>query len=144
MSGSANITLPENSEAHWAWLAGILDGEGSFFVNAKRGYASISVGMKDEDIIRRAADVMGCKRIWLANNRSHKNMWRCALQGQRALLVMERIYPWLGTRRRAKVDWIREKVKSLPGPVHGERSPLARLTANDVMEIRSLSSGGAM
>lgn len=140
MSGCANITLPNNTDAQWAWLAGILDGEGSFYVNAKRGYAAICIGMKDEDVIRRVADTMGCKRIW----RAQKGIWRCAAQGKRAVLVMDRIYSWMSIRRKAKIDSVREAIRALPGHVHGERSPLARLKANDVRQIRALAQEGVL
>ena len=138
MSANAKITLPENSEATWAWLAGILDGEGSFYVNAKRGYAAISIGMKDQDVIRRVADTMGCKSIWLAP----KRIWRCAVQGRRALLVMDRVYSWMGNRRSAKIDEVREAVKELPGQARGERAGNARLTEQQVQKIHALFAEG--
>ena len=44
-------------ETQWAWLAGIIEGEGCIHVD-KRGYGSITVKMSDRDIIQRIADML--------------------------------------------------------------------------------------
>ncbi len=49
-----NIIRFETEEAKWAWLAGIVDGEGTFTVNSRNGNAVIQmrVSNKSEELLR--------------------------------------------------------------------------------------------
>ena len=63
ISGTTTIML--HTDAEWAWLAGILDGEGSFTI-IKSGYPRITLSMSDESIVSKIAkafDVNYIRRV---------------------------------------------------------------------------------
>jgi hypothetical protein len=114
------------------WLAGLLEGEGSFM----RGHPDrpnlpvISLTMTDEDVIARAASVMGvnyCEYdrkpgVW-------KVMYVIQFKGKRACEIMELLRPHMGARRRGQID-------SALGCYEDRRKPPA-LTSEQAAEIRS-------
>jgi len=57
-----------------AWLAGILEGEGSFI---SKGQARIQVAMTDQDIITRLAELTGVGRVYAVRRQKphHKDSW---------------------------------------------------------------------
>jgi hypothetical protein len=98
------VDFPDrNSET--AWLAGLLEGEGTFF-RVKKGHSvGIHLGMCDEDTVRCAAGIMDCK-VWYDRNRSHKNgkgYWVAYLGSQKAMDVMNRVLPFMHSRRSARI-----------------------------------------
>lgn len=89
------------------WLAGLLEGEGTFGVNG--AYPRISVDMCDRDVLERAASIMGAGRVSAKNvERNETNGWSplfaTALTGARAAELMCRLRPWMGRRRTAEID----------------------------------------
>lgn len=84
-----------------AWLAGLLDGEGCF--DAPRGNPRIRVKMSDLDVVLRAADVMGATTYPEATAPGRKPLLVAQITGERAVVVMRSLLPWLGSRRSAKV-----------------------------------------
>lgn len=78
------------------WLAGLLEGEGCFMLNEKR-YPAICLGMTDEDVVVRAANMMGC-RVY-----RNRNMYIAQINGSCAIAWMMMLYPILGKRRREKI-----------------------------------------
>jgi hypothetical protein len=100
------------SEAEVAWLAGLLEGEGSFMmVNNRVGgklyrYPKVVVNMTDRDIIDRVATMFGTTTYEMPAppKVSHKQQWRATVTGVKAAEWMRRLYPWLGERRRARID----------------------------------------
>ena len=101
----------EMTDLECAWLAGILEGEGAFFLQTTScQYPQISLGMTDRDIIERVAVIFKrtvsqqqskqlCK-----NGESHKRLYKVRVGGADAVAIMRQIRPWLGARRGAKVD----------------------------------------
>lgn len=79
-----------------AWLAGLLEGEGYFSLRSGR-YPQIVLSMTDEDIVVKAAFLMGA-RI----NRSG-NLWTSHINGAYAIQWMMTLYPYLGKRRRERI-----------------------------------------
>jgi len=85
------------------WLAGLLDGEGSFQGTlGKRVYPSIKLAMTDRDIVQRVADV------WETNVNGYpipsgKVSYETRINGERAVDMMMQLYPYLASRRRAKI-----------------------------------------
>lgn len=93
-----------------AWLAGLLEGEGSFFTERVGGvnrYVVMEVTMTDQDVIERAAALMGVKAAFRhapsKQAAGHKATWRARLRGQRARTLMEELLPFMGDRRSAKI-----------------------------------------
>lgn len=112
-----------------AWLAGLLEGEGSFFVygvgqtDGTRPCACVQVHMTDQDIIARAADLMDAQSTTVrrAKGKPHwKQTYQARVAGARAERVMRSVRPFMGDRRGAKIDEIlRKELSHHPtGAVH--------------------------
>ena len=89
------------------WLAGLLDGEGSFLAgppSAPRSPA-VQVSMADRDVVERAGALLGVAVMVVPSRREG---WRTAysvrVRGAPAVLWMERLRPLMGTRRREQID----------------------------------------
>ena len=86
-----------------AWLAGLLEGEGAFTVSGHR-QPNIKVGMTDEDVVRRAADILGSRNVaHRMDSRGFKDIFITQIAGQRAANWMTVLYPMMGTRRQAQI-----------------------------------------
>jgi hypothetical protein len=86
------------------WLAGILEGEGSFF-QLKRwpGVPMLSLGMYDRDVISRAAKLCGVQshRVRLGTG---KTRYQFMIRGRpRAGRIMSTLYALMGTRRQRQI-----------------------------------------
>lgn len=103
--------MPDTSEIHW--LAGLLEGEGSFglrkMVTKRNGHSwtyyrpRLQVSMTDKDIVDRAAKLIGLTTYKGGVCKSGKQMWMTACQGSRAASWMMTLYPLMGQRRQAKI-----------------------------------------
>jgi hypothetical protein len=104
-----------------AWMAGLIEGEGTFSINGgsvyitKRGEhkkyktPQIQIAMSDRDVVERVA------RTWKKTLRGpydkglglsglpNKPSWYTSVCGSRAIGWMMTLYPFLGERRREKV-----------------------------------------
>lgn len=125
-----------------AWLAGLLEGEGCFSWSSKRvsgaGAPVIYLGMTDEDIVSRAAWLLRAPSVRRQAARVEadrpgfgggirKAMFRTTVSGSGAAGWMMTLWPFLGTRRRAKITevlaaWrLRPAQKRLPPICHPHR-----------------------
>jgi hypothetical protein len=94
-----------------AWLAGLLEGEGSFICvksspTRPGNYAAIriTVQMTDEDVIQRAAQIMGTKVYQRKQIEGKKTVWGTATSGSsRAAGWMMTLYSLMGKRRQARI-----------------------------------------
>lgn len=94
-----------------AWLAGLLEGEGSFML-AKGRLPALRVGMTDEDVIRHAHSIAGVGQV---SGPFHKRradgggfykdiwVWYCGNQ-YHSYALMVALLPWLGERRRNQIQ----------------------------------------
>jgi hypothetical protein len=97
-----------------AWLAGLLEGEGTFFLskNVVKGklyqYPLIALNMTDADVVDRVSVLFGNKS-YKARNKDRKDSFRAVITGQRAVDWMRRVLPYMGMRRARKIqellDW---------------------------------------
>jgi hypothetical protein len=98
---------PRDVVADAAWAAGLFEGEGSFGLR-RNGTVLLSLGSTDKDVIERFRGVVGVGRISSqppGRNHRRKRLWRVdVIQVGEVLRVIEIVYPWLGTRRRARAD----------------------------------------
>lgn len=99
------------------WLAGLLEGEGSFmmgrnWVNGKLYlYPRIVVSMTDADVIERVARLFGTSVYVVppsksADRKHYKQQWRAQVNGARAAHLMEQLLPIMGGRRASKIKEI--------------------------------------
>jgi hypothetical protein len=105
------------TEIEIAWLAGLLEGEGSFGLTgyaAKKSkvFPTISLAMTDLDIIERAGALIGGQgqaRIMarvgqrMGTGTVRKTTYRWRVSGNRAIEVMRLILPYMGERRTARI-----------------------------------------
>lgn len=96
------------------WLAGLLEGEGSFKWKKRPGREAqpqISIQMCDEDVIRRLAAVWNSAVARREPKHSHWSpSWETSIGGRKAFLVMRAVLPIMGERRAAKIREIMEEV----------------------------------
>ena len=94
------------------WLAGLLEGEGSFEWRSDQrpgriryGWPVVALASTDEDIVRRAATLMGAKSItrYKGNNLGKKPIHKAIVYGMNAADVMQAILPYMGVRRSEKI-----------------------------------------
>lgn len=122
------------------WLAGYLEGEGSFLrpMPSSPDRCVIAVASTDEDVIARVAALLG-----VAYHRSDrrpgiwKPSYRVQLRGQPAASLMIHLRPLMGERRRAQID------RALAGQAPVRPHPNRKLTDNQVADIRRRRSEGA-
>jgi hypothetical protein len=84
-----------------AWLAGLLEGEGSF--GRKNGVPDVNLGMMDRDIVDRAGALLGL-RTYSDKTPAGKPFWRLRTSGRYAAHLMRLFRPFLGQRRQGQID----------------------------------------
>lgn len=91
------------SEAEVAWVAGIVEGEGSF----DKTRARLAVAMTDRDIIERLHRVTGIGNVYFdrPGARAHHKPSSCWYVSRREHVghIVGLMYPWLGQRRQESV-----------------------------------------
>lgn len=104
-------------EAEIAWLAGIMEGEGSFGAvsRGKSEYAPrVALCMTDRDVVIRAFEIADCGRIYgpyevLESNVGpgpFKKRYQWIVQGKEAIAFMELVLPYMFERRATKIQEI--------------------------------------
>lgn len=97
------------SQAEFYWLAGWLEGEGSFMAPAPSDprRTRISAQTKDRDVVTEACRLLHVAPSYCSNKRTKSHgwapTWRLLLRGTRATDIMERLTPILGTRRQRQI-----------------------------------------
>ena len=92
-----------------SWLAGWLEGEGSFLAPPPRDprRPRVSGFTRDFDVITRVADILGVTAGRHKDRRSSERGWsplfRVLCRGSRAIELMRAIEPMMGARRRAQI-----------------------------------------
>lgn len=128
------------TELEIAWLAGLLEGEGSFLrppPSAPR-QPRVCIHMTDEDVVQKVASMLGLQYLHLKdlNPGKWKRTYKLDIKGSRALKVMELVYPHMGKRRRERIDEILHMFKEQP-----IRTPkLTEAQARDILSLKGLHS----
>jgi hypothetical protein len=95
--------------AEAAWVAGIVDGEGTITIRTKpypggKRYqvASLSVPNTDTSMIARLVEFTGIGRVGMTVRPSHKRkqIWRWQTDQRQAAAIVEQLLPWLTAKRR--------------------------------------------
>lgn len=116
MTESEIARLEGLSEIDIAWLAGLLEGEGSFLLDnrsAKRFKVStsppspfIKIQMTDEDVIKKVATMVN-KNVFSPTRKTVKSKTTYSVHiGDRPTLriLLPRLFPYLGARRQAQAQ----------------------------------------
>jgi hypothetical protein len=91
------------------WLAGLLEGEGSFIPGppSKPNLPLLVMTMTDEDVVAKAADILGVNYQKLKPKRykgtNWKNPFLIQIRGKRAVSWMLTLYPLMGLRRQTQI-----------------------------------------
>lgn len=88
-----------------AWLAGILEGEGSFSACGPHGGSPmITLRMSDRDVVERVAFLLDGNMTGPHQyNLARKPMWSTTRNGAIAVSWMLTLYPLMGERRKVKI-----------------------------------------
>jgi len=106
-----------------AWLAGIIEGEGSFMFKESES-PMIAIQMSDEDIVQRVAAMWGRKVNGPYERKDgYKTTWRCTVTGKKAVGWMLTLYVFMGERRQAKIRDVIERWKAYVPPKRPNRLP---------------------
>ena len=106
------------SEVDLAWAAGLFEGEGYIGIQSRAGekkyksnYWYIGIGMTDEDVIKRFADLFDLNYTTRvrANEKSSKNYFKdlyVVRTSKRAKVkeIVDALLPFMGERRRLKME----------------------------------------
>lgn len=84
------------------WLAGLLEGEGTFDSHAHK-YPRIRLEMVDRDIVGRAASLMDVPCHLALHPAPAQPTWTAELQGDRAAAIMREVLPFMGSRRSGRI-----------------------------------------
>lgn len=125
------LSLRDMQDTDMHWLAGLLEGEGSFCKAppSQPNAVIVTVEMTDRDVIERVARLFGGSAISFCKRREErwKPSFRVTVRGSRAVSLMGMLRPLMGQRRQRQIDaamgswnpserWVRRKEKPLPGP----------------------------
>lgn len=133
MSPPTTTPLPASSAgSELAWLAGLIEGEGSFHFSEKprpsgngvRFLFAVSVSMTDEDVILRAHRIAGCGAVHgphgpysTAKRGNRLPQWRWAVwRREEARAISERLLPLMGVRRQAQIRALLDAEERAPRP----------------------------
>lgn len=95
------------TDADLYWLAGLLEGEGSFVAGppSNPGCPQVCLQMVDEDVVARIAKLFA-KKYWrcVPKNVRHSPTYKTYLRGLRAVELMHTLRPLMGRRRQGQID----------------------------------------
>lgn len=113
------------------WLAGWLEGEGSFMKGPPSRATSplISAETTDRDIAERVAELFGITYIQTVNRPPWKQSYRIQLRGEKGVNLMRKLYPLMGERRQGQIT---NALSTYMKP----KNATTKLTQNDVDKIR--------
>lgn len=119
------------TEAEWAWVAGVIEGEGWF----DKAHGAVAVEMTDRDVIEKLFFVTGGMGTLIgprptANGTKPKYIW-AVRQKDEFLMLSEIIRPWLGERRIVALDIAVAKAKAKHGRKKWINQRRGRTAAND-------------
>ena len=105
------------AENHLYWLAGILEGEGSFIrpTPSAPNRPIISMQSTNEDVIAKVASLLGVSYYRTPTERYDRNGWKhvysVRLRGARGVQLMQLLKPLMGQRRQQQIAQAIENYK---------------------------------
>lgn len=124
------------SKINAAWLAGLLEGEGYFFIRKKPSNKSFSppgcgirLAMTDEDVVKKVADLLGSSYFSPTRKTSkNKTVYIVTIEKKDLVLnILPQILPYMGKRRAEKINLMLSHLKEWKRWVKsGGRSKVAK------------------
>lgn len=107
------------TETETAWLAGLLEGEGTIVFTSVNSIA-LTIFMTDEDVLRRCHEFTEAGMVTgpYQNKKrpTHKPLWKWSVtKGAHAEAILIAIYPWMGIRRQARIGAALERLAGSRG-----------------------------
>tara|TARA_Y100001951_G_C11238857_1_gene239207 strand:+ start:530 stop:859 length:330 start_codon:yes stop_codon:yes gene_type:complete len=92
-----------------AYLAGIVDGEGYFFLEtARKNYKIpvLGVEMAEKDVITAFSDYFNCGYLFIRAPKQphHKLLYRWRVRGRPAITILKKMYKYFSIRRQKNAD----------------------------------------
>ena len=137
------IPFPSSEENALHWLAGLLEGEGSFLfpTPSAPGRPVIQLAMTDEDVVARVAALFSVRyHGWQRRNSNAKLSYQVLLRGGRAVDYMQRLRPLMGQRRQQQID--QALAQYTPPDRRGDHNPRSRLNREQVVAIKTRLQNG--
>ena len=109
------------------WLAGLLEGEGSFKIQTTGGYRGsvcIALQMTDKDTVERAAQLLG-GTVWGPHGPygvSKQQTYQVAIFGSKAASWMMTVFPLMSMRRKSKIKELVTLWKTQPLRTKGRKA----------------------
>jgi hypothetical protein len=131
VTGFANDAPPLGGTTGWPavpWLAGLLEGEGTFLrpIPSSPAAPIVSCRMTDRDVVEIVADAFGVA-VQSADKGRHKPEYAACLKGARAAELMRLVRPMMSARRKEAID----------RALDGYRPPIRKLNYAMAEEIRN-------
>lgn len=102
----ADRTCSGDDDEMRAWAAGLFEGEGS--VVPVKGGVRLQLKMTDEDVVRRFCAIVGGTVYGpYSYDDIRKPAWAWTSDGADPQRIAEGFWPWLGVRRRARIEQLR-------------------------------------
>lgn len=94
--------LPTVYQHDCMWLAGLLEGEGSFSIG-NQNTPRLTLQMTDRDIVSKAAKILD-SNVWKSSPTvTGKDVWICNRSGLQAIEWMRILKPYMGSRRKQQI-----------------------------------------
>ncbi len=98
------------------WLSGFLEGEGCFtwasrvYKGKRYKYPKVEVRNCDHDVMERARRLIGGKTLYVHIDKRFggraKPLFSATVSGPKATALMKELYPYMGIRRKGRIDGI--------------------------------------
>lgn len=121
------------------WLAGLLEGEGSFLTGQPSAprYPVLALQMTDQDVVGRVAAMFDRKLgRWQSRHAREQPVFLVRITGAKAVAWMTALHPLMGERRRLQID--RAVASHAPTPT----ARLDEVTARQALNL--LATGSAV
>ena len=120
----SGINAARQSVNNLYWLAGILEGEGSFGMHTikkrptARSTQVVQLKMTDADVMYRVSKLLNCRQYCYRRPGKYKTVWSIKLSGKYAVGLMMTMYCLLGSRRQERIRQILTYWKQTPNKGH--------------------------
>lgn len=129
------------SEVELAWFCGLFEGEGSFHIS--RGIAKgLQISMTDLDVLEKVQALLGgaLSPATRREGKDHwKDAWRWSLSSGPTYLLIPRMIPHLGARRRARA----EEAMRMLGVVVGKRDAEKERVVKLKLDVVAMNNSGS-
>lgn len=100
------VRLRSLSSTQVGWVAGLLEGEGSFITTKERGLPRVQMQSTDHDVLLKLQATLGAGSVTAIGQRENrKPCWGFTLSALRDVeSLLLQIYPLMGARRRQQID----------------------------------------